>query len=262
MELIDIHTHVYPDGIARKAAASIRSFYELGTHEMDGTVETLLERGNAAGIDRFVILPVAVKADNTRHINNFILEKSAQEPRFIGFGTLHAEMEDPEQEADYIIGAGLHGVKIHPDTQQFAIDDPRLFPAYDRLQGKLPVLFHMGDTRYDYSHPARLVHLLREFPRLQVVAAHFGGYRMYETAMEYLKDAPCIFDVSSSIMFMPEGLPERYIRTYGAERMAFGTDYPLWDPVNETKRFFHLKLTDEEFEQISHKTVKTLLNLE
>ncbi len=261
MYLIDIHTHVYPPKIAHKAASSIREFYRLDTHEMDGTVETLLQQGTQAGISRFVILPVAVKPEHTRHINDFILEQAAKEPRFIGFGTLHAAMENIEEEADYIIQQNLHGIKMHPDTQQFAIDDPRLFPAYDRIQGKIPVLFHMGDTRFDYSHPARLCHVLEEFPRLQVVAAHFGGYRMYETAMEYLRNSRCLFDVSSSLMFMPEGLAEKYINIYGAERMAFGTDYPLWNPVQETQRFLQLKLTGEQFEQIGHKTVEQLLNL-
>ena len=48
-------------------------------------------------------------------------------------------------------------------------------------------------------------------------------------------------------------MPERYIRTYGTERMAFGTDYPLWDPLTETERFRQLRLTDGEFDQIGHK---------
>ena len=73
MRLIDVHTHVYPPAIARKAAASIREFYQLGTDEMDGTSQTLLEKGVAAGIDRFLILPVAVRPDRTRHINDFIV---------------------------------------------------------------------------------------------------------------------------------------------------------------------------------------------
>ena len=261
MQLIDIHSHVYPREIAHKAAASIREFYRLKTHEMDGTPETLLERGDKAGISRFVILPVAVKPEHTRHINEFILEQAAAQPRFIGFGTLHAAMEHIQEEAQFIMDSGLHGIKMHPDTQQFAIDDPRLFPVYDQIQGKLPVLFHMGDCRYDYSHPARLCRVLKEFPRLQVVAAHFGGYRMYETGMEYLKDQNCLMDVSSSLMFMPGGVAEKYIGIYGAERLAFGTDYPLWDPVPETERFLRLKLTDDQFEQIGHRTVEQLLNL-
>ena len=261
MHLIDIHTHIYPPAVAHKAAASIREFYQLNTQEMDGTAETLLKKGDEVGIDRFVILPVAVRPDRTRHINNFILEQVAIQPRFIGFGTIHAAMENIADEAQYIMDQGLKGIKMHPDTQAFAIDDPRLFPAYEQIQGKIPVIFHMGDARYNYSHPAQLKCVLDQFPKLQVIAAHFGGYRMYEEAYEFLYHKDCIFDVSSSMMFMKEGDAERYIRIYGAERMAFGTDYPLWDPVLETKRFQQLRLTDDEFDQIGHKTVERFLNL-
>ena len=182
MHLIDIHTHIYPPAIAHKAAASIRDFYQLNTHEMDGTAETLLKKGDEVGIDRFVILPVAVRPDRTRHINEFILEQVATQPRFIGFGTIHASMENIADETQFIMDKGLKGIKMHPDTQEFAIDDPRLFPAYENIQGKLPVIFHMGDKRYNYSHPAQLRKVLELFPRLQVIAAHFGGYGMYKTA--------------------------------------------------------------------------------
>lgn len=261
MKLIDIHTHIYPPAIARKAAASIREFYQIGTDEMDGTADTLLEKGNEAGIDRFVILPVAMRPDRTRHINDFILEQVAAQPRFLGFGTVHADMDNITDEVEYIMEKGLRGLKMHPDSQQFAIDDPRLLPAYEAVQDKIPVILHMGDVRFDYSHPRRLRHVLELFPRLQVIAAHFGGYSMYDTAYELLHDKDCIFDVSSSLMFMDEGVAEKYIRAYGPERMAFGTDYPLWDPVKETKRFLELKLTDDEFDQIGHKTVEQFLNL-
>ena len=140
MHLIDIHTHVYPPAIARKAAASIRDFYQLGTEEMDDTTDTLLQMGNEAGIDRFVILPVAVRPDRTRHINDFILEQLKEQPRFIGFGTVHAEMENIGEEAAYILDMGLKGIKIHPDTQGFSIDDPRLFPVYEAISGKIPMI--------------------------------------------------------------------------------------------------------------------------
>ena len=261
MKLIDIHTHIYPPAIARKAAASIREFYQLGTDEMDGTADTLLKKGDEAGIDRFVILPVAVRPDRTRHINEFILQQVAQQPRFIGFGTIHAAQENITDETQYIMDKGLRGIKMHPDTQEFAIDDSRLFPAYESIQGKIPVIFHMGDHRFNYSHPAQLKRVMQLFPHLQVIAAHFGGYGMYETAYEELYHTSCIFDVSSSMMFMEPGVAEDYIRRYGPERMAFGTDYPLWDPVKETRRFLELKLTSAEFDQIGHKTVEQFLNL-
>ena len=84
---------------------------------------------------------------------------------------------------------------------------------------------------------------------------------MQQTAYELLKDKNCVMDISSSMMFMEDGEAERYINAYGAERMAFGSDYPMWDPVKEVDTFMKLRLTDEQKEQIAHKTAERILNL-
>ena len=259
LELIDFHCHIYPDAVADKAAQSIRDFYEIGGGNLAGTVDNLLTYGKSAGISRYVVLPVSLKPERTLHINDFIVSQVAQHPEFTGFGTIHAAMDSIMDETQRIMDLGLKGIKMHPDSQVFAIDDPRLLPVYEQIQGKLTVMLHMGDHRYDYSHPVRLRRVLELFPRLDVVAAHFGGYSMYKTAYELLNDKNCVFDVSSSIMFMPDGEAEKYIRAYGAERMLFGTDFPLWNPVEETQRFLQLKLTDGEFEQIGSKTALRVL---
>lgn len=261
MRIIDIHTHIYPQAVAQKATDSIRDFYELEGAGMNGTAEMLRSRGKEAGISQFVVLPVAVLPDRTRHINDFILEQAKENDDFICFGTIHAEMENVADEAQYILDKGLRGIKMHPDFQKFNIDDPRLFPAYEAIEGKIPIMLHMGDVRYDYSQPARLRHILELFPKLDAIAAHFGGYRMYEEAYRQLHDKNCIFDISSSLMFMEEGVAENYINRYGAERMAYGTDYPLWDPVKEVQRFLQLKLSDDQLEQIAWKTAHSFLKL-
>ena len=261
MEFIDFHTHVYPDAIAPKAAESIRVRYCLGNDTMDGTVKMLLQQGRAAGTSRYVILPVAMRPDRTRHINDFILQQLEAEPCFFGFGTVHAAMDNLMDEVDYIQSKGLRGIKMHPDSQAFAIDDERLFPVYEQIQGRLPILFHMGDHHFDYSHPKRLRRVLECFPGLQVIAAHFGGSEIYEEAYDLLKDTGCFFDVSSSFMFMGEGVAESYINRYGAERFVYGSDYPMWDPVVEMGRFLRLKLTGDQFEQIAHKTAEAILKL-
>ena len=261
MYFIDFHSHVYPDAIAPKAADSIREFYHLGDDAMDGKVETLLEQGTKAGIEKFVILPVALRPSRTRHINDFILGEVAKEDRFYGYGTIHAGMENLCEEVEYIMENGLRGLKMHPDSQVFAIDDPRRFPVYDMIGDKLPILFHMGDHRFDYSHPARLRKVLDLFPKLRVIAAHFGGYSMYDTAAELLYDKDCFFDVSSSLMFMEEGVAEKYINHYGADRLVYGSDFPMWDPVREMERFMRLKLTDSQREQIAHITAEGILGI-
>ena len=132
---------------------------------------------------------------------------------------------------------------------------------YEMVSGRVPVLIHMGDKRYNYSHPIRLRKVLDLFPGLGAIAAHFGGYSMYDTACELLKDTTCVMDISSSMMFMEAGMPERYINIYGAERMAFGSDFPMFDPAQEVEHLMRLNLTDAQKEQIAHKTAERILRL-
>ena len=58
--------------------------------------------------------------------NDFIAAQCKLHPEFIGFGTMHQDFEDKETEINRIIEMGLHGVKLHPDTQEVNMDDPRL----------------------------------------------------------------------------------------------------------------------------------------
>ena len=261
MKIIDIHTHIYPDEIARKATRSVQDFYDIHTGVMDGTTQMLLGRGKMAGIDTYVVLPVAIRPNRVRHINDFIWQKAQEHSCFVPFGTVHAAMDGLTDEVERLLTQGVRGIKMHPDSQLFPIDDLRLFPMYEAISGRIPVMLHMGDNRYNYSHPVKLRKVMEMFPGLKVIAAHFGGYSMYETAREYLQDTDCIMDISSSMMFMDKGVAEKYINLYGAERMAYGTDYPLWDPVQEVERFMQLDLTYAQKEQIAWKTAQEFLKL-
>lgn len=262
MKIIDIHTHIYPDTIAQKASDSVKEFYEgLGDPTMRGTESMLLERGRKAGIDKFVILPVAIRPDRVKSINDFVYQRAQDNSALIPFGTVHAAMDGLTEEVERLITMGVKGIKMHPDSQKFPIDDQRLFPMYEAVRGRIPVILHMGDRRYNYSHPLRLRRLLDLFPGIAVIAAHLGGYSMYETAREFLQDTSCVMDISSSARFLEPGAAEKYINLYGAERIAFGSDYPMFDPVEEVENFLRLKLTEEQKEQIAHKTAERVLKL-
>lgn len=258
MIIIDFHTHIYPEYIAEKATRQICDFYHLNSG-LIGTSKVLLEEGKKAGIASFVLLPVAIRPEQVRHINQYIVDETKAHPEFIGFGTLHAEMNHPSDEIDFMKSNGLKGIKLHPDAQRFAIDDERLFYVYDQLQGSLPVLIHCGDPRYGYSRPERLRRIVINFPKLQVVAAHLGGWSMYGEAFECLKDTGCYFDISSCMMFLPPEQMMKYIRGYGADRILFGSDFPIWNPQNEVRSFFNLDLTAEEREKIAFKNALKIL---
>ena len=192
MQIIDFHTHIYPDAIAEKATRTTCAYYHLDT-PLIGTAEQLLAQGKKAGISRCVLLPVAMKPEQTRRVNEFIQSQTQAHPEFFGFGALHPALPDLVGELSFLQEHGFFGVKLHPDLQEFDLDDERLFPAYDWLQGRLPVLFHCGDKTRDYSHPKRLRRVLDNFPNLTVIAAHLGGWSMKTTASSGIKSAPDAF---------------------------------------------------------------------
>ena len=259
MKIIDFHAHIYPPKIAEKASLSTGEFYHI-TPAHSGTGEELLSVGKTAGISEFVLLPVATKPQQVHHINQFILDEvKSHRDEFHGFGTLHPDSENILAETDFIIKSGLQGIKLHPDTQRFNMDDRRLFEVFDNIQGKIPLLVHCGDRRFDYSHPRRLKNIIDNFPHLQVIAAHLGGWSLFEEGFEILKDTDCYLDISSTMMFLSPEQVTKYIHGYGAERILFGTDFPLWSPVDEVSRFGKLHLTENEFERIAYKNAVDIL---
>ena len=259
MKIIDFHTHIFPEAIAGKAAENIAEFYQLKGDGLLGSVDTLLKVEKEAGVERAAVLPVAMKPKQVHHVNEFIQRTTQEHEELIGFSTVHAEMSDLCEETEFILRSGYHGVKIHPDMQHFAIDDLRLYPFYDMIQGKLPVLFHMGDSRYNYSNPVKLGRILKQFPRLTCIAAHLGGLGMYDIAYDNLYEHDCFLDISSVIRLSPGEEIAKWIRAYGAERMIFGTDFPLWNPVHEVQTFQSLGLTDAELEQVGYKTAQRVI---
>ena len=258
MPIIDFHAHIYPNKIAQKATNATADFYGISPACI-GTGDELLREGKIAGIDEFVLLPVATKSEQVRHVNEFILGETAAHKEFYGFGTLHPDCENIMEEAEYILNSGLKGIKLHPDTQRFNTDDERLFGVYDAVQGKLPLLVHCGDKRFDYSHPARLKRVIDNFPKLQVIAAHLGGWSLFGEAFAILRDTDCFLDISSCTMFLPPERVARYIAGYGADRILFGTDFPLWSPETEVESFRKLPLSAEEFDKIAYKNALRIL---
>lgn len=245
--VIDAHAHIFPDKIAEKATDGISDFYDLPM-KYHGRVSEMLENGASAGVDQFLICSPATTVSQVHSINAFLASCAAAYPMCIPFGTLHPKSETLEDDFEYLKSLHLRGVKLHPDFQKFPIDDPAAYPMYEMIQSSgLPILMHMGDARSDLSHPLRLAMVLRQFPRLRVIAAHLGGWGRWKEAYEFLSaDERIRFDTSSSLPFLPAEKIRELIHHFGAENCFFGVDYPMWDYTEELDRFFALKLSEEE----------------
>ena len=252
MKLIDFHAHVYPAAIARMATQSVCDFYELQSDNA-GTPEEKLDLDRLVGICKTLLLPVSVSPKHTRSANAFVAEQMRLHPEFIAFGTVHPADADLPAQLEENRRLGLVGIKLHPDMQKINADDPLLFPLYDALQGREPLYLHAGDPRTGYSHPARIRHILQTFPRLTVVAAHMGSWQMQDIATPLLSCFEnCIVDTSSALSWMPAEKAASIINAYGADRVFFGTDYPVGDPVREANAFAALPLRDGDREKIAY----------
>lgn len=249
MTVIDVHAHIYPEKIAAKAVDAVGGFYTVPMFG-DGTAAHLLEAKQRAPITHFVVHSVATKPGAVESINDFISKACAAHPEFIGFMAMHQDYPDPEREIERALGLGLVGMKLHPDTQQVAMDDPRLMRIYEIIEGRMPLIVHTGDYRYDFSHPRRLVNVLHTFPDLVVDAAHFGGWSVFDMATEYLEHENCFLDASSAMSFLAQRRTRELVEIYGHERILFGSDFPMWDPAGEYEVFTSCGFSDDALEDM------------
>lgn len=264
MKIFDVHTHVYPDKIAERAVDALGKFYDF-VPEGDGTYGNMTDNDRKCGVNGFLLLCVATNAHQIRRVNESVaaaMERGRADGfEAYAFGGIHP-CDDMKAEIDFCIEKGLSGIKLHPDIQGVNIDDPRLFPLYEEAEDRFPVYFHMGDDRpqYRFSSPDKLARIMKLFPRLTVAAAHFGGYKASDEALEYLTGCDRIFfDTSSALWAMTRERAELMISRLGVSRVMFGTDYPVMLPETELPRFMSLHLTEKEREDILYNNAAAFL---
>lgn len=249
MAVIDAHAHIYPEKIAPRAVDAVYNFYFIKMYGK-GTAEHLLSSQNYAPITHFIVHSVATTPGSVEPINDFIAEQCRLHPEFIGFMAMHQDYPNPEKEIERAIGLGLHGMKIHPDTQRVNMDDPRLMNIYEMIEGRLPIVIHTGDYRYDYSHPRRLVNVLNTFPHLVVDAAHFGCWSRAEVGYDILHNENLFIDASSSQFFLGQRRTRELARMWGTDRVMFGSDFPMWSPAAEYDQFTSAGFSEDELENM------------
>lgn len=243
--IIDAHTHVYPDRVAKKAiAASPADLKRFG----DGTVAGLTAAMAAAGVDRSVCLGVANTPDRVENANRFA--GSLDPSRFIGFGSVHPGLS-PEENVASLRAHVLRGAKVHPMFQDLRLDDPRLLATLDAMSGEFAVIIHVGAAGKDPGErctPAMLAEIVRQFPRLDVIACHFGGYRRFEEAAEIVIGLPVYLDTSwpPSLATLDPQRVRGVIEKHGPDRIVFASDWPMADPGAEIEAVRALGFSDDD----------------
>lgn len=244
--IIDCHTHIFPDKIETIAVHAIGDFYSQPMVHHGKTAE-LLESCKSAGVDKCLVFSTATTTHQVPSINNYIISECSANKEFIGAGTMHPDYDNFEEELEKLEAGGVHGIKLHPDFQKVQVDDKRLMRVYAAMEKRgMFVITHSGDPRYDYSTPSRVAHVAKEFPKLKIIAAHFGGWMCWENARKELVLPNVYVDTSSVFGFGGLEPVLRALETFDHKKILFGTDFPMWDQKDELAKLRALGL-DKDF---------------
>jgi len=263
--IVDTHTHAFPDELAERALATLSRCSNLLPFT-DGTCDGLCDSMRHAGIARAVVAPIATKPSQARAINAWAVEVNRDYPELLCFGSIHPAQPDWEAEIAQLVRDGIRGVKLHPDYQEFYVDESRLYPIYRALaDAKLVVLFHAG-VDIGLSPPVRctpdrLARALDAVPEMIVIASHMGGYAQWRAVGEHLVGRSLYFDTSYSYADLGAEHMLALIRGHGAARILFGTDTPWIDQASEVQAISALPLDEAEKRAILGENARALLGL-
>jgi len=250
MPIIDAHIHLYPDEVNRDPAGWASSLGEdhwatLCTRKRKGgqavqgfpNVDELLRAMDAAGVARGVLLGWYWEKPETCTLQNqFYAECVKAHPdRLSAFATMHpsAGMALTMDELTRAHESGLIGLgELSPHSQGVAMDDPVFAMAMD-LAGKLkmPVNLHVTEPE-SRNYPGKVTTPLNDFvalakshPETTFILAHWGA-RLPLVSPEPMPEN-IYYDTAASPLLYPESFWREFFAKVPAERVLFGSDYPL-----------------------------------
>lgn len=270
--VVDAHVHLYPDAIAVKVTPTLANRFG-NAPAFDGTVAGCVEKAAKSSIKVSLNLPVATKPDSVSRTNDFwsayatcLAVPDSETSVVRSLAALHPGVADKPSELERVAGLGFTGVKFHPEYQLFGFNDRSMDDTWAAMSSLgLVAYLHAGGERVFqppyHSSPAEVAKLHSRFPDLKIVAAHLGGFGMWDESEEALVGSGVFLDLSHTFFWMPTEQILRMIRNHGANRILFGTDAPWQDPCEVLEAFLALPLSEAERRAICCGNASQLLRL-
>jgi predicted TIM-barrel fold metal-dependent hydrolase len=278
--IIDFHTHIFPEAIKKnrevyfKGEPAFELLYDSPKSKIAGA-EEIISAMDTQGVDRSVVFGFPWKDIATcRMHNDYILAAVKRYPdRLIGLCCLDPAHPDAAAEVERCLKAGLSGLG------ELAFYDSGFTPkAIEQLaplmalcrEADLPVLIHTNEP-VGHSYPGKspmtlreLYRLIRTFPDNKIVLAHWGGgIFFYHLMKKEVKDAltNVYVDTAASPYLYDVDIYRLAVKILGAEKILFGSDYPLLEPDRYFSQLRESGLPPLEVQQISGLAAGRLLKL-
>ncbi len=262
---IDFHTHIYPDRVAPGTVSAVRERAGIEAYT-DGTLQGLKRSMASAGIDLSVVAAVATKPEQVASIQRWLT--GIRQPGIETLAAMHPAGQLSVDEMKALRRDGFCGFKFHPDYQDFFVDDPVMYPLYERIaEAGMFILFHAGVDRGlphpIHATPKRLAAAHKAVPELCMIAAHLGGEDAYEESAAHLLGQDMYLDTSFVLRAMPGIYRERFLKGHPPERLLFASDSPWTDQREELHFLLQLPfLTESDKEKICFSNAAQLLGLD
>lgn len=278
--IIDFHTHVFSDAARaeREERAERDSWFATlygdPKHKL-ATAEDIVASMAVAGVDRSVVMGFPWRdGAMCREQNDYLIDAVRRYPdKLTGFACVQPLDAGDAKELDRCLSAGLMGLgELSPDGQRYDIEDKWvLADAVDvLLHHSRPLLTHSSEP-VGHSYPGKgtvtpqkLLKFAGNFPDLKIVLAHWGGglpfYELMPEVREQLRNV--YYDsAASTYLYSVDVFPE-VARIIGAERILWGTDYPLLSQGKFLRRVRECGLGDEELSLVLGGNAARLLRLD
>ncbi|MCX7912420.1 MAG: amidohydrolase [Dehalococcoidales bacterium] len=279
--IVDFHTHVLPPRARENRRAYVfrdTAFAEIYAPEKSriATAEDLVAVLDREGISCAVIAGYGFRTHELCvEINDYILDAAARYPgRLFAFCAVSGCCDDSSlAEIERCARAGARGVgELRPDFQLAGATPEKLAPFVGLLRSYDLMLLLHGSEPVGHIYPGkgqatpdRLYRLIGMFGGVAVVLAHWGGGLPFFALMPEVKkrilENNVYFDTAASpLLYRPEIY--RQVRdTIGAERILFGSDYPVVMPSRIIKEIEGSGLDDTERTLILSGNARRLLGL-
>lgn len=260
--IIDFHTHTFPEKLYESAMSRLKGMFGNMEPHYDGSEAGLRRFAEENSVDYCVVLNIATNAKQQKNVNDFAAESN--HGRIISFGSVFPDADDALDELERIKSLGLKGIKLHPDYQNFYIDDERYFPLYRRI-GELGLItsFHAGQDMgcFEPVHctPEKLARILPLFGGTPVIAAHMGSNYMWHDVEKYLVGKDIYFDTAYTYGNMPPEHAKRIVAAHGADKILLGSDLPWSHTKDEMKYIASWGLSDADMKKVIGENAAKLL---
>ena len=278
--IIDFHTHIFPPQVKQKRGQYIDrdpcfALLYAKKEAKIATAEELIDSMDRAGIDISVIVNFGFMTHELcTETNDYILESIARFPkRLIGFCTVQPQSLDAAiAEIERCAQNGAKGIgELRPDIQLLDLEDEAIIaPLMETIKKhRLILLTHASEPAgHDYPGkgiitPDVLYPFIIRYPDVTIVCAHWGGGLPFYALMPEVQKAlqNVYFDTAASPFLYQPQIYTLGSQLVGADKILFGSDYPLLLQTRLLQEIDSAALTEEEKSLILSGNAKRLLNL-